>query len=63
MYAPLFYAFLKYLALNSAHIISEAPNLISTFVLMLIEFRVLLTGDIVEVYSVHIMSMSTSFVC
>ena len=36
------------LALNSTHIIPEVTNLISTFV------WVLLTGDVVEVHSVHV---------
>ena len=58
MYA---HTFLKFLALNSAHTFSKAPNLISTFVLMLIFFQVLLTGDIVEVCSVC-MCMSISHV-
>ena len=49
------YIFHSFLALNSTHIISEVPNLISTFVLLLI---VIILGfinpcDMVEVCSVH----------
>ena len=48
------YTFGSYLALNSTHLIIEAPNLSNTFVFMLvIIFLSWLTGDMVEVHSVH----------
>ena len=45
----------SFLALNSTHINSEAPNLISTFVLILIVIILsfINSGDMVEVCSVH----------
>ena len=48
--------FIAFLALNSTHIISEVPNLISTFVLMLIVIILsfINSGDMVEVCSVHV---------
>ena len=48
--------FHSFLALNSTHINSEAPNLISTFVLMLIVIILsfINSGDMVETYSVHV---------
>ena len=50
------YTFRSFLALNSIHIISEVPNLTSTFVLMLIVIILsfINSGDIVEVCSVHV---------
>ena len=50
------YTFRSFLALNSTHIISEVPNLTSTFVLMLIVIILsfIISGDIVEVCSVHV---------
>ena len=50
------YTFHSFLALNSTHIISEVPNLTSTFVLMLIVIILsfINSGDMVEVCSVHV---------
>ena len=45
------YNFYSFLALNSSHMISEVPNLNSTFVLMLT--IIILTGDVVEACSAH----------
>ena len=58
------YTFHSFLALNSTHIISEAPNLISTFVLMLIVIILsfINSGDMVEVCSVHVRK-SISHIC
>ena len=49
------YTFHSFLALNSTDINSEAPNLISTFVLMLIVIILsfINSGDMVEACSVH----------
>ena len=54
----------SFLALNSTHIISEAPNLINTFVLMLIVIILsfINSGDMVEVCSVHVRK-SISHIC
>ena len=59
MYAYIYvkwYRFNSFLALNSTHIISEVPNLISTIVLMLIVIipSFINSGDMVEVCSVHV---------
>ena len=59
MYAYIYgkwYRFHSFLALNSTHIISEVPNLISTIVLMLIVIILsfINSGDMVEVCSVHV---------
>ena len=50
------YAFHSFLALNSTHIISEVPNLISTIILMQIVtiLSFINSGDMVEVCSVHV---------
>ena len=50
------YTFHSFLALNSTDINSEAPNLISTFVLMLIVIILsfINSGDMVEACSVHV---------
>ena len=58
------YTFQSFLALNSTHIISEVPNLISTFVLMLIVIILsfINSGDMVEVCSVHVRK-SISHIC
>ena len=58
MYAYIYgkwYRFHSFLDLNSTHIISEVPNLISTIVLMLIVIILsfINSGDMVEVCSVH----------
>ena len=55
------YTFHSFLALNSTHINSEAPNLISTFVLILIVIipSFINSGDMVEVCSMQVrMSIS-----
>ena len=51
------YIFQSFLALNSTHIISEVPNLISIFVLMLtvIILSFINSGHMVEVCAVHVM--------
>ena len=58
------YTFHSFLALNSTHIISEVPNLISTIVLMLIVIILsfINSGDMVEVCSVHVRK-SISHIC
>ena len=58
------YTFHSFLALNSTYINSEAPNLISTFVLMLIVIILSFnnSGDMVEVCSVHV-RMNISHIC
>ena len=50
------YRFHNFLALNSTHIISEVPNLISTIILMQIVtiLSFINSGDMVEVCSVHV---------
>ena len=58
------YTFHSFLALNSTHINSEAPNLISTFVLMLIVIILsfIHSSDMVEVCFVHVRK-SISHIC
>ena len=58
------YTFHSFLALNSTHINSEAPNLISTFVLMLIVtiLSFIHSSDMVEVCFVHVRK-SISHIC
>ena len=58
------YTFHSFLALNSTHINSEAPNLISTFALILILIILSFnnSGDMVEVCSVHVRK-SISHIC
>ena len=59
------YTFHSFLALNSTHIISEAPNLISAFFLMLIVIILsfIISGDIVEVCSVHVRKSISHNIC
>ena len=58
------YTFHSFLALSSTHINSEAPILISTFVVILIVIILsfINSGDVVEVCSVHV-RMSISHIC
>ena len=58
------YTLHSFLALNSTHINSEVPNLISTFALILIVIILSFnnSGDMVEVCSVHV-NMSISHIC
>ena len=58
------YTFHSFFVLNSTHIISEVPNLTSTFVLMLIVIILsfINSGDMVEVCSVHVRK-SISHIC